>query len=203
MDIYITKIDEEASEADIIRVIASVLHDEGFLPKRPGERKINFKIVLHKSGLGGMRNNSTGTLTIPIPSVGKKFLGWVYDTPIVQANGKKLKFKEDFRHPPKHVVLTLDKTPFIDPDKEAEHLRKKEALDDKFRVTTVQFGLFYRSEYPTNPEGLAKNRKFSIEWEKHYVAWMNFEYDHKLLRLDVCFFFLLCTVTHPLRNLHL
>lgn len=185
MDIQITRIYEKASTADVIRVIASVLHDDQFLPRTTGERLFNFQVRLNDSPLGGVRNNTTGLLTVPVYNVGKSFLAWVCNNPL-QITNKVMRFREDNHKPPKHLIATLDKTPFIDPDKDEEHKKKTRALEHKIRVDTVQFGLFFRSEYPKTDSEPAKNRKFSIEWEHHCVAWMKFEYNPKLIRIDGC-----------------
>ena len=95
--------------------------------------------------------------------------------------------------PPKHTAMTLERTPYIDPDIEIEHEAILEKLHDEIRVDTVQFGVYYYSVY--FPKGPAPSREFSIEWQGHYItdsksAWLSFRYDHKLIRIRVRLFML-------------
>lgn len=65
MDINIRNVDHRASESDVTKAIARILHTEdGFRPTEPGERLLNFKVKLHLSGVG-VRNDGTGTLSLP------------------------------------------------------------------------------------------------------------------------------------------
>jgi RNA-dependent RNA polymerase len=84
--------------------------------------------------------------------------------------------------PDRALAATLDKTPYVDPDIEAERQVKMRALDVQLRVDKVQIGLFYRPE-PT------ANRCFSVEWEASYtdksIGWLYWEYEHKLIRIQI------------------
>lgn len=60
-------------------------------------------------------------------------------------------------------------------------------------LTCARIGLLYRPEYPKKPNERLKSRVFAIEWEldliKDSVGWLRFEYDHKLIRVEVRFIF--------------
>lgn len=78
--------------------------------------------------------------------------------------------------------MTLDKTPYINPDIEEERQQKMRELDVHLRVDKVQMGLFYR-------QTPGANRSFSIEWEGSLVdrslGWLSWEYEHQLMRVRV------------------
>lgn len=184
----------EYTEWDLTRTISKILHEsEDFVPRTEDERLINFQVKLNPSLAGGIRSDGTGTLTVPTEKIGSKFLQHVYNNP-VKIDKKKLKFFKD-GSPPKGLALTLEKTPYIDPDLEEEHQKKLRALETRFRVDIVQFGVFYRPTYPSRNDERPCPRAFSIEWERNYSressGWLTFEYDHKLIRItvsvDVCF----------------
>jgi len=186
MDIGIKYLPHEANEWQVTRAIASVLHSDDFAPVVPG-RLINFRVKLKESAAGGVRNDGTGQLTLPTEQTGTRFLRHVADTPI-KIDGRKLKFWKQNRSPHQGLAMTLQKTPYVDPDIEEDHQMKVWALETKLRVDTVQFGIFYRETYPPPGQKTPTPRSFSIEWERDYVnsyARLAFEYDHKLIRITV------------------
>jgi RNA-dependent RNA polymerase len=83
--------------------------------------------------------------------------------------------------------MTLEKTLYVNPDIEEERAEKILGLQHPLRVDEIQFGVFYRPAYPTYPKMVS--RAFSIEWEHSYtqksLGWLRFEYDHKLIRVEV------------------
>lgn len=69
MNFDIKNVDHECNEWDVKRAIAAVLHTESvFRPAEPGERQINFEVVLNKPPMG-IRNDGTGVLTLPTQKV--------------------------------------------------------------------------------------------------------------------------------------
>lgn len=69
MNFDIRYVDPECNEWDVKRAIAAILHTEAiFRPAEPGERQINFEVTLNKRPMG-IRNDGTGTLTLPSPKV--------------------------------------------------------------------------------------------------------------------------------------
>ncbi|KXN89587.1 putative RNA-dependent RNA polymerase 1 [Leucoagaricus sp. SymC.cos] len=194
MELGITRIPTEAGKWDVVRAIAGVLHSDEFRPE--GARKENFALELTPSNVSDYRNGGMGYLVIPTELLAFKFLRYVEDEPIrikdpASGRMKKLKFFRDrSRQFKKGQIETLAKTPFMEPDKEEEHQRKLAELADQFRIDSVQFGLFYREQYPVNPNQRLGPRSFSIEVKKDLVGdevgWLKFEYDHKLIRITIC-----------------
>jgi RNA-dependent RNA polymerase len=194
MQFGITRIPPEAGHWDVVRAIAEVLHSDEFRPH--GARKENFKLILSKSNVSDYRNGGMGNLILANDSLAMKFLRYTEDEPIrikEPATGrmKKIKFFIDRSIPVQQgLIETLAKTRFIEPDKEEAHQKKLLEVEDQFRVDSVQFGIFYRDQYPP-PGQRVPPRSFSIESKKDLlndeVGWLKFEYDHKLIRITVCF----------------
>jgi len=184
MNIDIKHIPSEANRWTVTRKIAEVLHSEDFRrAPDPDERPTNFQVLLNESSLGGVRNNSTGVLTLPSVKLGHNFLKFVRENPI-RIDGRKIKFFPCNEGPQRGLAVTLEKTPYINPDIEEERQQKIYDLQEAFRVDEVQFGVFYRA-YPTT----APPRAYSIESELNLamksLGWLRFEYDHKLIRIEV------------------
>jgi hypothetical protein len=191
MDLRIKYLPSDVNEFQVTRVIAQVLHADDFAPRSDdSERLINFKVRLNPSSQGGVRNDGTGILTPPQANPALKFLGWIKDDPI-KIEKKKIVFYKSNSKPWPSLSQTLLKTPFISPDIEEERRGKLDALQEPLRVDVVQFGVFYRPEYPIRKSDPLKTRAFSVEWEQDYVnqsiGWLRFDYDHKLIRVHVCF----------------
>jgi len=179
MDIGIKSVPTKTNNWAVTRAIARVIHSEDFAPVLEG-RLINFRVQLKESTAGGVQNNGTGVLTLPQERLGVKFLKYVDETPI-EIDGQKLRFYKA-KHPSQQLVMTLAKTPYVDPDIEEEHQKKTRALEARLRVDAVQFGIYYRAKYPAGKEKIP--RSFSIEWEHEYVqsyASLSVEYDRKLI----------------------
>ena len=177
----------ECSRWDLTRAFSKILHSEDFAPRAEGERVINFQVKLNPNPAGGVRSDGTGTLTVPSEKLGNRLLEHLRNDPL-KINKKKLKFFRD-GVPHKRLALKLEKTPYVNPDLKEEHDRKLRALETRLRVDIVQFGIFYRPNYPSKDGESLHPRAFSIEWEGNYVrnsiGWLTFEYDHKLIRITV------------------
>ena len=180
MNIEIIRIPDEANEFTVTRAIAKVLHSDDFAVSED-EKRVNFKVELNPNEAAGVGHNHTGILTVPTGTLGRKFLGYVRSNHIKICKNK-LHFRHAGKSPPKHVVATLAKTPFVDPDIEEKHVQTVWALERDLRVEQVQFGTFFRNAYPGG-------RSFSVEWENSYApkgfASLRFEYGHKLIRITV------------------
>lgn len=78
--------------------------------------------------------------------------------------------------------MTLDKTPYLDPEIEAERQDKIRKLNVQLRVDKVQIGLFYRTS-------TGANHSFSIEWEGSFIenstGWLSWEYEYKRIRVQI------------------
>lgn len=199
MNIDIRYIPPEENEWTVTRAISAIVHSDAFATSEE-ERKVNFKVSLNANKVSWVGHDGTGTLTVPTNQLGKKFLDHVKENPI-KLSKKRLKFYRSFNGPPRHVVATLGKTPFVNPDIEEKHVKTMAALEDSFRMEKLQFGTFFREGYPGG------NRSFSVEWEKDYTqqsrADLHFEYDHKLIRIKVlsCYSHLLDPVSDTLVQL--
>ncbi|KAF9265704.1 RdRP-domain-containing protein [Marasmius fiardii PR-910] len=187
MELNIQYLPPTVTEWDLTRSLAKILHDEDFHPRNnPEERLINFKVEINPSKAGGMRNDGTGVLVLSHQKIGHQFLDWVRQRPL-KIEGRKIKFYLDKQRKLRHwLSLTLQRTPYVDPDIEEAHQQKLHDLDAAFRVDTVEFGVFFSG---ISAAGKRKSREFSIEWKQDYTkesaAWLRFEYDHKLIRITL------------------
>ncbi|KAK0228867.1 RNA dependent RNA polymerase-domain-containing protein [Armillaria fumosa] len=187
MNIALNYLPTTVNAWDVTRSLAEVLHSDEFHPVHENERPLNFKVLLNPSKMGGVRNDGTGILQLPTEAIGRKFLHWAKETPI-RIQNKKIKMYP--RGATYHdVALTLQRTPFVNPDIEEEWEDKCRQLDVRIRVDVVQFGAYYRPSYPTSPKQRLASRAYSIEWERDYAvngaAWLKFEYEHKLIRITL------------------
>ncbi|KAI6013327.1 RNA dependent RNA polymerase-domain-containing protein [Pisolithus microcarpus] len=187
MEFAIWNLDTRATEYDVTKAIAEqVLHKcPGLFVTDSEQRLPNFQVKLNANECGGIRNDGTGIFTVT-KGIGKRFSQLYHRDEIsVTVNERKLKFRPTRGNVAMVLEMTLEKAPFIDPDIERERQKKLVALQDGFVVCKVQIGIFYRPDNarPSDP------RAFSIEWEKDLVrksmAWLNFEYDHKLMRIEI------------------
>ena len=184
MEIGLAHVPLTQTKWDVVRALMPILHAEEFSP--PGERKLNFKVKLDYPEDGGTRHIGTGKIIVP-SEVAQKFLACVKANR-VKLDENKLRFyiKGPAIDPRSKIV---PKTPFIDPGIEEEHQEILWQLDDALRVNAVQFGILFRETYPSDENERPTPRSFSIEWEhdavKRSVAYLRFEYDHKLMRVTV------------------
>jgi len=197
MNINIERIPYLLNKWDMTREIAKVIHSEDFGQNRTaGGRLVNFEVVLNRDEGGGIRNNGTGVLTLPHDKIGFRFLDYVKENPVKVATKdpqrpkkQKLVFYKRKSYPSESKVATLQKTPYVDPDNEEKRAKVLYALEDQLYLNAVQFGTFFRNQYPTREGEKPVPRSFSIEWEKTFVgdgvARMEFDYDNKLIRLNV------------------
>jgi RNA-dependent RNA polymerase len=188
MILDIKRVPTQASRATVTKAIAGVLHSDDFMRyPDPEERLTNFQVHLNESPLGGVRNNGSGTLTLPSNKLGRDFMRFVIRNPII-LDDQQLKFFPSDHKEHIGVTMTLEKTPYIDPDLEEERQQKLYELQEQLRVDEVQFGVYYRT-YPKGQIKTVPPRAFSIECKLNYttksLGWLGFEYDHKLIRIEV------------------
>lgn len=144
----------------------------------------NFKVTLNPGQ--GAQNNGTGSIILPNRKLGEKLLKWVYDDkhPVV-INTRKLRLFRTKNRPGKGLKETLEKTPYLEPELEEKREEKLHRLDIGLHVDKLQFGIYYRR--PEDPP--TASRMFSNEYEISHqnkgagLLW--FEYDHKLIRIQV------------------
>ncbi|KAG1741976.1 RNA dependent RNA polymerase-domain-containing protein [Suillus lakei] len=189
MEFIIRNVDFEATEYEVTKKIAEVLHacPGPFVSDADAQQRlINFRVTLEKNEWGGVRNKGNGSLRLPSKDVGLKFRRLVdgEDGVTIKVGKKRLKFIPTTKHIPSNMLVTLAKAPYVDPDIAQKRQEKIDALSSDFRIATVQIGTFYRPEgaSPSDP------RAFSVEWQSNLLdglGWLNFEYEHKLIRAKV------------------
>ncbi|KAI6116669.1 RNA dependent RNA polymerase-domain-containing protein, partial [Pisolithus croceorrhizus] len=187
MEFSISNVHTQATAYTVTKAIADqVLHKcPGLFLADSEQRLPNFAVTLNPDGRGGVRNDGTGTLTLTA-AIGERFLELYNRGNItVTVNGRQLRFHPSERTVDVSLEMRLERAPFIDPDIEQERQRKILMFEDRFCVSKVQIGTFYRP----NNAGLRDPRAFSIEWEMDLtrlsMAWLKFEYDHRLMRIEM------------------
>ncbi|KAI0672875.1 RdRP-domain-containing protein [Trametes maxima] len=166
MEIELADVAFDASVWDVKRAFGTILHGEGFYnptdPKTP--RAVNFKVTLNP-GIGGVRNNGSGSLILPDRKVGDKLLKRVYEQgkPVI-INGRKMRLFRAKKMPGRGLRETLDKTPYLEPDEEEKHEEKLYASMTAPRIFSNEYEISHR------------DRGAGLLW---------FEYDHKLIRIQV------------------
>ncbi|KAJ3896699.1 RNA dependent RNA polymerase-domain-containing protein [Lentinula edodes] len=186
MEIYMRYIPYQVDKWEVITALANILHNNPFEQPRP-DRKLNFTVHLfrHDGGAVGI-HNGTGILRLPFRKIGERFLKHVKQYP-VKIHGKKITFGDKHSTPTDQETAMLQKAPWVDPEKEKDREWRVLELEQGpgLRVVTLQFGVLFQ-----NPKARPnESRAYSIEWEKEYAskgqAWLKFEYDHKLLKIEV------------------
>ncbi|KAJ7633050.1 RNA dependent RNA polymerase-domain-containing protein [Roridomyces roridus] len=173
------------------------------LPRDSPRRKLNFGVKLDESTVGPTRNGGSGTLILPSNKARAKFLEWVVKrNKHVYVEGEKIGVHVSSHDTDEHEAMVLSRTLYLDPNIEREHQKKVSDLHKRLRVDVVQFGVYYQ-DYPIPPR--IPPHKYSVEWEEKYfhtdssssprsscpsgppsgAAWLTFEYDHKLIRIQL------------------
>ncbi|KAH9945818.1 atypical/PIKK/PI4K protein kinase [Epithele typhae] len=134
----------------------------------------------------GAQNDGTGSLILPNRKLGDKFMKLVCEEKkAIVLNGRKMRFYRSKSKPGRGLKETLEKTPYLQPELEEKREEKLRRLDMALYVDKLQFGIFYRP--PGSP--MTASRVFSNEYEVSHnhrgagLLW--FEYDHKLIRIQV------------------
>lgn len=214
MEFYIRNIDFQATEYEVTKKIAEVLHacPGPFVSDADAQhRPINFRVTLEKNECGGVRNKGFGSLRLPSKDVGLKFRRLVdgEDGVTIKVGKKRLKFAPTNNHIPSNMLVTLTKAPYVDPDIAQKRQEKIDSLSSDFRIAKVQIGMLQVSSYTFLPvafgsyeliflgifyrpecAGPLDPRTFSVEWQSNLLrvnelGWLNFEYEHKLIRAKV------------------
>ncbi|EGN95598.1 hypothetical protein SERLA73DRAFT_162413 [Serpula lacrymans var. lacrymans S7.3] len=187
MEFDIRNIGFEENEWSVTKAISDVLHTyPGPFVSDPTQRPLNFKVTLNK-GHSGVRNDGSGTLTLPSRDFGRQFIKWQKDSECnrIRVSGVPLKFFPNKTIVGRGLMMTLEKAPYIDPTIDQERQQRIWALYPAFRIATLQIGTYYR-KYTSSPTA---PRAFSIEWERHYtkqgLAWLSFNYDHKAFHIKL------------------
>nr|KAF9074881.1 RNA dependent RNA polymerase-domain-containing protein [Rhodocollybia butyracea] len=183
MDIAIRNVPRNTDKWQVALELAKVLHNHPFKQPRP-DRPLNFHVRLFHHPDGTLKGD--GILSVPYRSIGRQFLWHVKDNRI-KIRGQKLSFKDKHSQPTDKETAMLQKAPWMDPLMEQEREIRVNELQvtqgTGLRVERVQFGVLFQER-----DGRG-SRKYSVEWEKEYSsdgqAWLKFEYDHKLLKIEV------------------
>ncbi|KAF7337989.1 RNA-dependent RNA polymerase [Mycena venus] len=174
-----------ADQFDVTVSIAQVLHSDDFraFAKDAAEPifrseslstrqlLLNFTVELNQSRVGTTRNDGSGILTLPSGEVRAKLLDWVVRRKHpIKILGKKIHLQNKGVIWEREVV-TLSKTPYVDPALEKDHQEKVWALHEALRVDVVQFGFYYR-EYPleADPRQPAPLLRLGDENTEYYGA---------------------------------
>ena len=134
-------------------------------------------------------HNGTGKLTLPSEVAGKKLFRLLFRNKDqwISLYGRTIGFKKLDGKPPHHIQQTLDRTPYLEPEKEEVLEEKLAKLDIGIHVDKVQFGVFFLE----SGASATATRKFSNEFEVSHVnkgaGILQFEYLHKLIRVQVRF----------------
>jgi RNA-dependent RNA polymerase len=197
MELDLLHIHREANRWDVTRAIANILHNDpgpdwfGIGGTATHPRPLHFRVAVN-DGHGGLRNNGTGVLTLPSWDVGRKLLIWRDRGGQIRVLGKAIKVIATQRKPTADVQMTLEKAPFVDPDKEERLQQILTALEPVLEIDEVQFGILCPPKGPKPGP-----RFFSIEFREDYTErhrpTLKFEWKYRQIRLTVCI---------PLTRLH-
>ena len=146
MEFLIRNVEFSATNCDVKKAIAEVLHacPGPFVSDADAnQRRINFEVALDKNDCGGVRNKGSGILRLPSKDVGLKFRRLVdgEDGITIRVGKKRLKFLPTRNDIPHHVLVTLQKGHYIDPDIAQIREEKINALSDEFRIDKLQIGV--------------------------------------------------------------
>ncbi|GJJ12541.1 hypothetical protein Clacol_006784 [Clathrus columnatus] len=187
MTIYINHVPTTASNYDVIRAIANVLHNDPFKRKfcKHLNRPLNFRVILEPDSTpSSIRNSGRGTLIIPSMKLGRHFMEFITANNLkIRVEGRVLRFSIAPSVPDVEIVKVLNLVPFQDPNlaEMKENLLKQ--LIYQIPILKLQLGVFVSN--PDDPAVI----QFSIEWEQIYKdrgdARLAFEFEHKLLRLRI------------------
>ncbi|KAI8980167.1 RdRP-domain-containing protein [Trametes punicea] len=188
MEIQVSDLSYSATKWEVKRAFAAVLHKEPFFHADVHKaRPINFEVQFREPGPGSLPNNGTAVLILPDRMLGDRFFRWaIQPGNRIRVLGRKVWLQTRDVRPPRGLVETLNKTPFIDPTLEEEREERITRIGQiGIILDAIQFGVYFRrqNDPPT------ANRLFSNEYEIR--RWDTFsgrlclDYDHKLLRIEM------------------
>ena len=151
----------------------------------------NFQVQLN-SGPNGIISNGTATLTLGSRKLGDKFFKWLIHSPgdhdeEITLNGRKLRFFKGKNKPRSNLRQILEKAPYLPPEIEEAREEKLRKLDTSVHVNKIQFGIFYRPAGAAPDEGRQFSNEFEISHHEKGAGILWFEYDHKLIRIQVSY----------------
>ncbi|KAI0635910.1 RdRP-domain-containing protein [Trametes polyzona] len=188
MEIEVSDLNYTATVWEVKRAFAEIFHGDLFYsPAAHGARPINFQVQFREEGPGSLPNNGHAVVIVPDRRFGDDFLRSAFRRGNqVKVNGRRLWLSKGQKRPPRGLVETLDKTPYIDPTQEEE----REALLGRIGqigiiLDAIQFGVYFR--FPDDPP--TANRRFSNEYEIRrsdtFSGKLCFDYNYKVLRIEM------------------
>lgn len=185
LSIDFKNVPKTASEYDVTRAVASVLHGNAFKEKfcKTLTRPLNFRVILESDGVpSSIRNSGRGTLVMPTPEMREHFMRFIIVNEMkICVGNRALRFTTSDRKSDPKVVKILNLVPFQDPNIAESRENLLQELIYQIPMLKLQLGVFVYN--PIQPNII----KFSVEWEQdfrdHGDARLAFEFEHKLLRL--------------------
>jgi RNA-dependent RNA polymerase len=188
MEIELTRISFDADEYDVRKAVAAVLHSPDLFDPNDRDSKgrlPNFDVIMGKSP-AGRAHNRTAILRVG-SKPGHRLLRWYWGSMDnnIEVKGDLLKMYDLYREVPPGVKQTLEKTLFVDPERDRLRSQIEEQVHSVHsRIAKVQFGVWYRP-----PDSPSPRRSFSIEYERDFMAnsaaYVSVVYEHKLIHIDV------------------
>lgn len=196
MDIQIRHIPDTADKWEVVRAISLVVHDQSFVEEMRTNgiqlvkgnmplESMNFKVDLDMDENRGLRNKTTGTLSLCHWRIGELFLNRVSTDLPARVQGKKIKFhrkpqrpiSDKAREKAKQTADLLEKTRFIDPAMQEKRETISSHLRDGFTtVRAMHVGFILK-------EGKAKIFSSEFKVQRYGQLWI--EYDQKVFRILV------------------
>jgi RNA-dependent RNA polymerase len=178
MEVFITNVTPRASESDVTRAIACVLHDGSYDDLYPP--LINFRVYLFAS-CDGPGHRGQGKLTLPHQDVGTRFLG---DFGLIRGYrgrglavcGKLVQFEQSRSAPREDVLAEIQRMHYDDPQA-AEDQRK---LWQRFREQQVDL---FAIQFGWCPDEIFSS--FSEEYRRECAVYgfMQIDLEVRLLRI--------------------
>ncbi|KAI0707368.1 RdRP-domain-containing protein [Earliella scabrosa] len=187
MNIAIEDIPFNATRWEVKRAFAVVLHGPDFFnPHGHKARPINFDIKLGKC-YNGLESDGTGTLILPDALLGQRFLHWAFRRGnSVRVNGRKLWLKQSQTKPSSKHVRALNKTPYVDPKEEAARHESIQQLGQlRIILDAIQFGVYFRRHDDPHTANRTFSNEYEIRNEDTITGELFYDYDHKLLRIEM------------------
>ncbi|KAL0576516.1 hypothetical protein V5O48_005461 [Marasmius crinis-equi] len=173
-EVFIRNVDHFTSQHDIIRALAVHLHQPPYTTNMP----LNFHVRMFKAKKGERRlHTGCGSLTLPTLPLLQKFLteyGGTSPQKTVRIRGRNIHFKESDRYSSNDILISIQNSPYLDPQVLEERQRVAELLEqNKIPVSTLQFA------WP------CRDQVLSTEWEYRCSEGSLMEFNAEERRLEI------------------
>ncbi|KAI1797142.1 RdRP-domain-containing protein [Ganoderma leucocontextum] len=186
MNIQVEDIPQNATKWEVKQAFSQVLHHHPDFHNPAGQRLINFEITLEPSH-NGLPSNGRGTLTLPDNHIGERFFKWALrGGNRVCVNGRKLYLCKSEERVKRGLVEALNRTPYLDPREQAERLEKLERIRGiRIILDAIQFGVYFH--HPGDPTTAHRyfSNEFEIRRDETFSGELLFDYNHKILRVEM------------------